>query len=295
MTALALDIGGTKLAAGLVASDGTLLDEHRVPTPATGVWDAAAGLLRAVAGGRTVTAVGIASAGPVDVGAGTVAPLNISEWRGGFPIVEGTRSLFTRATVRLAIDGACCTLAEHRLGAGRGTGDLLGMIVSTGIGGGLVLGGAVVAGRTGNAGHIGHVVVPDAEDTPCACGGVGCLEAVASGPSSVRWANSRGWRGATGVELAASARAGDAVALAALDRAGTALGAAIASTAALADLDLAVVGGGFALAGPALWEPMRAAARRRAGLSFTRGLRIVPAELGGSATLAGAAALTLGE
>lgn len=295
MTALALDIGGTKMAAGLVSPDGELLDEHRVPTPTTGVWDAAADLLRAVAAGATVAAVGIASAGPVDVAAGAVGPLNVPEWRSGFPIVEATRSLFGGARVRLAMDGACCALAEHRFGAGRGTPDLLGMIVSTGVGGGLVLGGAIVGGRTGNAGHIGHVVVPGAEDVACACGGVGCLEAVASGPSSVRWANARGWPGSTGVELAESARTGDAVALAALERAGTALGTAIASAASLADLELAVVGGGFGQAGPALWEPMRAAARRHAGLSFTRGLRIVPAELGGSATLVGAAALTLAE
>lgn len=295
MTVLALDIGGTKLAAGVLSPDGELLGEQRVPTPAAGVWDATETLLREVADGRPVTAVGIGSAGPVDVDAGVVGPLNIPQWRTGFPLVDAVRSLFPGARVALAVDGACCTLAEQRFGAGRGTANQIGMIVSTGVGGGLILDGRVVGGRTGNAGHIGHVVVPGAEDVPCVCGGFGCLEAVASGPSSVRWANARGWTGTTGHELSESADAGDAVALAALHRAGTAVGTAIASTAALLDLDLAVVGGGFGQSGAPLWGPMREAADRHARLSFSRGLRIVPAELGGRATLFGAGALMLAE
>ncbi|MFC7446671.1 ROK family protein [Rhodococcus daqingensis] len=292
MTGLALDIGGTKLAAGLISREGELLTEKRTPTPTSGVWDAAATLLRTVADGHTVTGIGIASAGPVDIEAGTVSPLNIPDWR-DFPVVEAVRGLFPGVPVRMAMDGTCTALGEYHFGAGRGTGNMLGMIVSTGVGGGVVLGGRAVGGRTGNAGHIGHVVVPGAEDVACACGGLGCLEAVASGPSSVRWANARGWAGSTGLELAESARAGDAVALAALRRSGSAVGVAIASAAALLDLDLAVVGGGFAQAGPPMWEPMVEAAARRARLSFTRDLRIVPAALGGRATLIGAGALTL--
>ncbi|AQA24644.1 ROK family protein [Rhodococcus sp. MTM3W5.2] len=294
MTGLALDIGGTKLAAGLISADGELLAEKRSPTPTAGVWDAAATLLRSVADGHTITGVGIASAGPVNIEAGTVSPLNIPDWR-DFPIVDAVRELFPGVPVRMAMDGTCTALGEYRFGAGRGTPDMLGMIVSTGVGGGVLLGGRPVGGRTGNAGHIGHVVVPGAEDIACACGGVGCLEAVASGPSSVRWANARGWAGTTGLELSESAQAGDAIALAALRRSGTAVGVAIASASALLDLDLAVVGGGFAQSGPPMWEAMRQAAAARAGLSFTRGLRIVPAELGGRATLIGAGALTLGD
>ncbi|MFD4181220.1 ROK family protein [Rhodococcus sp. NPDC058514] len=292
MTGLALDIGGTKLAAGLISPDGELLTEKRTPTPTTGVWDAAATLLRTVADGHAISGIGIASAGPVDVESGTVSPLNIPDWR-DFPIVDAARELFPGVPVRMAMDGTCTALGEYRFGAGRGSGNMLGMVVSTGVGGGVLLGGQIVGGRTGNAGHIGHVVVPGAEDVPCACGGVGCLEAVASGPSSVRWANAQGWSGSTGLELSESAQSGDPVALAALRRSGTAVGVAIASAAALLDLELAVVGGGFAQAGPPMWEPMRAAAAAHAGLSFTRGLRIVPAALGGRATLIGAGALTL--
>lgn len=293
MTALALDIGGTKFAAARVEPDGTLVDERRVATPATEVWAVAASLLTEVAGGRRVRRIGIGSAGPVDVDAGTVGPLNVPEWRHGFPLVDAVQTLFPDGEITLAIDGACCTLAEYRFGAGRGVPDQIGMIVSTGVGGGVLLGGRIAGGRTGNAGHIGHVVVPGAEGVPCACGGFGCLEAVASGPSSVRWANERGWAGSTGLELSEAAESGDDIALAALHRAGTAVGTAIASAAAVLDLDLAVVGGGFGQAGAPLWGPMRAAARRHAQLSFSRELRIVPAALGGRATLIGAGALTL--
>lgn len=293
MTSLALDIGGTKFAAARVEPDGTLVDERRVATPATDAWAAAEDLLTDVAGGRSVRRIGIGSAGPVDVEAGTIGPLNIAEWCHGFPLVDAVRGLFPGAEITLAIDGACAALAEYRFGAGRGTDDQIGMIVSTGVGGGVLLGGRIAGGRTGNAGHIGHVVVPGAEDVACACGGFGCLEAVASGPSAVRWANARGWTGSTGLELSRAADAGDEVALAALRRAGTAVGTAIASAAALLDLDLAVVGGGFGQAGAPLWDPMREAARRHARLSFSRDLRVVPARLGGRATLIGAGALTL--
>ncbi|MFM1730794.1 ROK family protein [Prescottella soli] len=290
MTALALDLGGTKMAAALVGADGRPLVPLTMPTPPADVWDACAALLEKAADGAPVTAVGIAAAGPVDVTAGTVAPVNIGEWRGGFPIVDAVRSLFPSATVRLALDGAAAAYAEHRLGAGRGTPDLLGVVVSTGVGGGVIRGGVIDGGRTGNAGHIGHMVVPGGDER-CGCGAVGCLETVASGPAALRWARADGWIGATAADLAVDAGLGEPVATAALERAGTALGQVFASAAALLDVDLVVVGGGFAQAGPALWEPMTAAAARHARLSFVRDLRVVPAELGVLGTLTGAGLL----
>ncbi|MFC0450057.1 ROK family protein [Rhodococcus jostii] len=292
MVALALDIGGTKIAAGLVDADGTVPRPATTPTPATGVADACAALLREVAGTATITSVGIACAGPVDTVAGSASPINIAEWSGGFGLVDAVQDLFPGVPARLAMDGAAAALGEHHHGAGRGVPDLLSLVVSTGIGGGVVLGGRIATGRTGNAGHIGHLVVPGGTE-PCTCGGVGCLETVASGPSSVRWARAHGWRGTTGVELARAAADGDDVAVAALDRAGTALGQAIASAAALLDVDLAVIGGGFAQAGPPLWDPMRRAAARHARLSFVANLRVVPAELGASGTLVGAGVLAV--
>ncbi|QCQ92603.1 ROK family protein [Rhodococcus sp. SGAir0479] len=293
MPALALDVGGTKIAAAPVGPDGRPQDPTTVPTPESGVWDACAALLREVAGDGPVTAVGIASAGPVDTVAGTAAPVNVPEWRTGFPIVDAARALFPAATVRLALDGAAAALAEHRRGAGRGADDLLGVVVSTGVGGGLIHGGRIMGGRTGNAGHIGHVFVGG--DGRCGCGAVGCLETVASGPATLRWARAEGWTGATGADLAVDAALGEPVAVAALQRAGTALGRAFASAAALLDVDLVVVGGGFAQAGPPLWEPMTAAAREHARLAYLRELRLTPAELGVLGTLTGAGLLATDE
>ena len=289
---LAVDIGGTKMAAGVVSEDGRVPVFDSVPTPQTDPWRACAALLERVADGREVDGVGIACAGPVDTVAGVVAPINITEWAQGFELVAGVRSVFPDAGTALAMDGAAAALAEFHHGAGRGTPNLLSLVVSTGIGGGIVLGGEIARGRTGNAGHIGHLVVPGSSE-PCSCGGVGCLETVASGPSAVRWARSQGWSGNTGRELAEGARSGDAIAVDALHRAGTALGGAIASAAALLDVDLAVIGGGFAQSGAPLWEPMLDAAARHARLSFVAGLRIVPAELGGAGTLTGAGLLAL--
>ncbi|ERB54616.1 MULTISPECIES: ROK family protein [Rhodococcus] len=289
---LALDIGGTKMAAGVVSEDGRVPVFDSVPTPQTDPWGACAALLERVADGRDVDGVGIACAGPVDTVAGVVAPINITEWAQGFELVAGVRSVFPDAGTALAMDGAAAALAEFHHGAGRGTPNLLSLVVSTGIGGGIVLGGEIARGRTGNAGHIGHLVAPGSSE-PCSCGGVGCLETVASGPSAVRWARSQGWSGNTGRELAEGARSGDAIAVDALHRAGTALGGAIASAAALLDVDLAVIGGGFAQSGAPLWEPMLDAAARHARLSFIAGLRIVPAELGGAGTLTGAGLLAL--
>ncbi|EQM32477.1 ROK family protein [Rhodococcus erythropolis] len=289
---LALDIGGTKMAAGVVSEDGRVPVFDSVPTPQTDPWGACAALLERVADGRDVDGVGIACAGPVDTVAGVVAPINITEWAQGFELVAGVRSVLPDAGTALAMDGAAAALAEFHHGAGRGTPNLLSLVVSTGIGGGIVLGGEIARGRTGNAGHIGHLVVPGSSE-PCSCGGVGCLETVASGPSAVRWARSQSWSGNTGRELAEGARSGDAIAVDALHRAGTALGGAIASAAALLDVDLAVIGGGFAQSGAPLWEPMLDAATRHARLSFIAGLRIVPAELGGAGTLTGAGLLAL--
>lgn len=290
---LALDIGATKFAAGLVDEGGRVSAVRRLPVPDHDVWEVCAGLLRAVAGGAAVTAIGIGSAGPVDVPGGITRALNIPQWRDGFAIVAAVEALFPGAAVRFALDGACLALAEHRSGALRGLRNGLAMTVSSGIGGGILVDGRVSMGRTGNAGHIGHMVVPG-WDVPCACGGFGCLEAVASGMSSARWARAQGWSGDTGAELARDARAGDPVALSALERAGSALGIAVSSAAALLDVDTVVIGGGFADSGEPLWAPLRAAVARHAGLGFIRELRVEPSRLAEGATLCGAAVLAAG-
>ncbi|MFV0494291.1 ROK family protein [Mycobacterium sp.] len=303
MPTLCLDIGGTKIAAALADRAATdpadvLVYNARCPTPPGGgaeqVWDAVAGMVADAlhAAGGAVAGVGIASAGPIDVTAGTVSPLNIASWR-GFALADRVAAMVPGVPVRLAGDGVAMAVGEHWLGAGRGTGFMLGMVVSTGVGGGLVLDGVPCDGRTGNAGHVGHVVV-DPGGPECPCGGRGCVETVASGPSMVRWARQNGWSAppeADAKVLAAAAAAGDPSALAAFGRGARALAAMIASVGAVCDLDLVVIGGGVANSGGLLFDPLRAEVARYAGLDFLAGMRVVPADLGGEAGLIGAARL----
>jgi glucokinase len=294
---LAVDIGGTKLAAALVERTGRVARRGQRPTPpAAGAEqlfaDLAALVTDLLAGGRPA-AVGIGCGGPMDRATGRVSPLNIPGWR-DFPLRDELRTLLDSPVV-LHNDAVAMALGEQRYGAGRGRAAFLGIVVSTGVGGGLVLDGRVLSGHTGNAGHVGHVVV-DPAGPACACGGRGCLEAIARGPALVAWAQAQGWaptpaEAADGRSLVAAARAGDPVALAALTRGGQALGVAVASVAAVVDLDGVAVGGGIAHAGDLLLGPARDAFGRHAGLDFVRHLTIEPAALGDDAGLVGAAAL----
>ncbi|GHG78331.1 ROK family protein [Streptomyces griseocarneus] len=296
----ALDFGGTKIAGALVDAGGNLLARARRPTPAT---EDAATVMGAVAGvlaelGRCgdwsrVRAVGIGSAGPVDASRGTVSPVNVPCWR-DFPLVAEVARAVGGLPVTLVGDGVAMTAAEHWRGAARGRANALCMVVSTGVGGGLVLGGRLHPGPTGNAGHIGHISV-DLDGDPCPCGGRGCVERIASGPNITRRALAGGWRPGAGEEagaaaVAAAARAGDAVALASFARAAQALAAGIAATAALVEIEVAVIGGGVAGAGDVLFAPLRERLRDYAALSFTSAVEVLPARLGPDAGLVGAAA-----
>jgi glucokinase len=298
MLTLALDIGGTKIAIGLVDPAGQLVHQAVELTPkeqqAEYIWGLIARMIADAAkvAGGAIRAAGVCSAGPVDATAGTVSPINIVSWQ-RFPLRDRVAAVLPDVPVRLAGDGLCMALGEHWRGAGRGARFVLGMVVSTGVGGGLVLDGKPYHGRTGNAGHVGHVVV-EIDGQPCSCGGHGCVETIASGPWMTRWALANGWAGPPGadaVALGQAAATGDPLALRAFHRSATALAAMIASVGAVCDLDLVVLGGGVARSGPILFDPLRAALADYAGLSFIRGLRVVPAALGGDAGLIGAAAL----
>ena len=259
----ALDIGGTKIAGALVDADGRLLVRAQRPTPAhedgDTVMRAAEEVLAELTGSplwERTGAVGIGSAGPVDASAGTVSPVNIPGWR-GFPLVERVRAATGGLDVELVGDGVAMTAAEHWLGAARGHDNALCMVVSTGVGGGLVLGGKLHPGPTGNAGHIGHISV-DLDGDACPCGARGCVERIASGPNIARRALDNGWRpgpdgDASAAAVASAARSGDPVAVASFERAAQALAAGIAATATLVEIDIAVIGGGVAGAGDVLF------------------------------------------
>jgi glucokinase len=288
---LAVDIGGTKLAAALVGRDGALMRTAQGPTPVTDsaddVWAALVDVIADVDDAEA-SVVGVGCGGPMS--GERVSPLNIPAWR-DFPLADRLRETTGRPVV-VRNDAIAMAVGEYARGAGRDARAFLGIVVSTGVGGGLVLDGQPIEGPTGNAGHIGHVVV-DADGPPCACGGRGCLEAIARGPAVVAWACAQGWTSAEpdGRALVAAARQGDPLALAALTRAGRALGIACASTAALFDLDVIAVGGGLSAAGDLLLAPATAAFERHAGMAFVRRCRLVGASLGTEAGLVGAGVL----
>jgi glucokinase len=299
--ALAVDFGGTKVESALVTADGDLVpgSRHRAPTGRAATSEQLQASVREVmrsalddAGEREIAGVGIGCAGPIDRARGLVSPLNVPNWR-DFDLRGFAESVLTErgveASVALEMDGVAITMAEHWVGAARGVDNVMGMVVSTGIGGGLIVGGRVITGPTGNAGHIGHIEVAGitGEDT---FGKATSLEAIASGPHTVAWARRQGFPGADGEALAAAYAAGDSVAESAIQRTGHAVGQAIASATALLDLELVAIGGGFSQVTPDLFEVIR---ETIAGhyFAFVRKVRVVPSGLSGEGPLIGAAAL----
>ncbi|HWD54248.1 MAG TPA: ROK family protein [Acidimicrobiales bacterium] len=283
--ALAVDIGGTKMAAGLVGLDGSLLERAEVPTrggPAAEgsgelLWRDLAGLVERVAGGAgdRLVVCGAGCGGPMSPGGSEVSPLNIEAWR-GFPLRARLAEL-TGLPTFVDNDAKALALGEGWTGAAAGNANYLGMVVSTGVGGGIVLDGRLLEGRLGNAGHIGHVIV-EPDGRACRCGGRGCLEAEASGP-------------------AIAATTGQPPRLAVpevIERVGTLVGRAIASVVNLLDLPLAVVSGSVALGyGEPFFRSAQSEMDLRCGLEFARGARVVPGGLGDAGPLIGAAQVGL--
>lgn len=286
---LAADVGGTTITVALVA-DGRVLRRRRAATAATTerLWRQLAELLCAVwpPENAQTPAVAVACAGPLDLGSGTVSPVNIPAWR-DFPLRDRLRQLYPRHAVTVLNDAVAAAYGESRRGAGRGSRGLLGVVVSTGVGGGIVIDGAPLLGPGGNAGHLGHLVVRPGGPR-CGCGARGCLEAIASGPAMVRAARQGGWVGSDPRELAAAARGGDPVATAAFAEAGWALAVGFTAAAVLLELDRVVVGGGVAHAGDVLL-PAIGAHLARLDHPLARGLTVVAAQLGDDAGVIGAA------
>jgi glucokinase len=275
-TVLALDVGGTKLAAASVDEGGRVRSQSSRPTPAAASGDELLATLleaaAAVAQGDEV-AVGVGSGGPMTRGGEAVSPLNIPGWR-DFPLRARLADALA-LPVWIDNDAKALALGEAWKGAGRGETDFIAMVVSTGVGGGIVLDGRLLDGADGNAGHIGHVIV-EPDGRPCACGSRGCLEAEVSGTAIA----ARTGRPAAEADLAERQRTGRLV------------GRAVASVTALLDLRLAVVAGSVALGfGDDFFIAAQAELDRSARIAFARGARIEPAGLGAEGPLVGAAAV----
>ncbi len=297
---LAVDFGGTKVEAALVDSDGVVFRGSRFRSP-TGVNSSSGALalavtqvveqaLGAMPDAAALTGIGVGSAGPIDLANGLVSPVNLTIWQ-DFPLRDLVEQVAARlghpAPATLRLDGLCITLAENWVGAARGFSNVLGMIVSTGIGGGLILDGRVASGASGNAGHIGQIEIPGFTEATAPC----TLEDIASGPNVVAWAQAEGWNGATGEDLSLSYSAGDDIAVAAVNRCGSALGRAIASVGALLDIEVVVIGGGFARVTPDLFGIIRTSIDRYARFEYARRVTLAPTGLETDGPIIGAAAL----
>jgi glucokinase len=274
---LAVDIGGTKMAIALVERGGALRWSARAPTPkgrdAEAVWSVLEGLIASAPAGSRPVACGVGCGGPMEPGGELVSPLNIEAWR-DFPL-RGRLSERTGLPTWVDNDAKALALGEGWIGTAAGRRDYLSIVVSTGVGGGIVLDGRLLDGRCGNAGHIGHLIV-EPEGRECPCGARGCLEAEASG-TAIRAISGR-----------PAAEAGPEL----IERTGRLVGRAVADVANLLDLPLATAAGSVALGfGAAFFAAAQAELSARARLSFSSNCRIVPSELGELGPLVGAAAV----
>lgn len=272
---IGVDIGGTKVLGGVVDDDGTVLVTARRATPADDVAktrDVIIDVVRELAGGQPIEAVGIGAAGWIDAGRSTVLFAPNLAWRD-----EPLRDVVSAGTglpVVVENDANVAAWAEFRYGAAEDADDSMVLFtVGTGIGGGIVLGGQIVRGAHGVAAELGHVqAVPNGH--LCGCGRRGCIEQYASGNALVRFAQSGAKddaakaaillakadgdvAGITGPMVTEAAREGDSVAIDAFHQIGTWLGVAMADMAQILDPQVIVIGGGVIEAGELLLSPAR--------------------------------------
>jgi glucokinase len=297
---LGLDIGGTKLAAGVVDAAGgvrSFVVESTRPEegPDRGLERLFELGRRAVAEAgldwAQMDAVGIGSGGPLDSERGVlVAPPHLTGWR-DVPIVARAEESF-ELPVALENDATAAAAGEHRYGAGAGTSHMIYLTISTGVGGGVVIDGRLYRGATGNGGELGHVTV-DCAGRPCrGCGRRGCLEAYVSGTSIAERAREEGMGDVNASDVAAAADAGDPVAVRVWDETTDALGCGLTSIVNLFEPQLVVLGGGVVSGtGEQLLGPVRSHVRREAMGSAGEAARIVAAQLGSHVGVVGAAAI----
>jgi len=282
---LAIDVGDTKLAAGLMTMKGELLDRDDIDIDHALKADALFGSLNTIAQAQLdrarthhnarPVAVGVGCAGPVRPDVVAVSPAGIGAWR-SYPL-RSKLATATSLNVYGDLGAKALALAEGWLGAAQGRSDFLAMVVSTTVQGGIVLNGKLLDGATGNAGHVGHTVV-EPNGRRCACGSRGCLEAEASGPA---------------IE-AITGRPHSEPTYEIMQRTGRLVGQAVATVCNLLDLDLAVVGGSVALGfGATFFNSAQETLDEHAKLSLSHGARITPARLGGRGPLIGAGAVGL--
>jgi glucokinase len=296
---LALDIGGTKLAAGVVDAGGRTHSFVVEPSHAEQGPERVLERLfelgrRAVAesdlGWPDIHAVGIGCGGPLDAERGILlAPLHLPGWR-DVPVTALAEQAYDRPAA-LENDATAAAAAEHRYGAGAGTRNMVYLTISTGVGGGVVVDGRLYRGAGGNGGELGHVTV-DWHGRLCrGCGRRGCLEAYVSGTSIAERAREAGLESATAEQVAAGARAGEPLAAAVWDETVEALACGLASIVNLFEPELVVIGGGVSRAGEQLLAPVREWVRSNSMQPAGLAADIVASALGDRVGVVGAAAI----
>ncbi|MEV0265972.1 ROK family glucokinase [Streptomyces sp. NPDC050617] len=305
---IGVDIGGTKIAAGVVDEEGSILATCKVPTPETpeGVIDAIAEAVRTVSAGYDIEAVGIGAAGYVDDKRATVLFAPNINWR--------HEALKDKVEQRISLpvvvenDANAAAWGEYKFGAGKGHEDVICITLGTGLGGGVIIGNKLRRGRFGVAGEFGHIrVVPDG--LLCGCGSQGCWEQYASGRALVRYAHQRANAtpenaeillslgdgtvdGIQGKHISAAARRGDPVAVDSFRELARWAGAGLADLASLFDPSAFIVGGGVSDEGDLVLDPIRKSFRRwLVGGQWRPHAQVLAARLGGEAGLVGAADL----
>ncbi|MGP3971551.1 ROK family glucokinase [Streptomyces sp. 6N223] len=305
---IGVDIGGTKIAAGVVDEDGAILDTRQVATPPTpeGVVEAIADAIRSVGQGTSAEAVGIGAAGYVDDKRATVLFAPNINWR--HETLKDKIEQRVSLSVVVENDANAAAWGEYRFGAGVGHDDVVCITLGTGLGGGIIIGGRLHRGRFGVAGEFGHIrVVPDG--LLCGCGSQGCWEQYASGRALVRYARQRATatpdaagvllalgngspEGIEGKHVSQAARQGDPVAIDSFRELARWAGAGLADLASLFDPSAFIVGGGVSDEGDLVLEPIRKSFRRwLVGSRYRPHAQVVAAQLGGRAGLVGAADL----
>lgn len=310
-----VDLGGTKMLAALISGDGRIIAKEEIPTLAQQEEEAVLdrlgslieGLLATAPGGRGILrGIGVATAGTLDTANGVVTFATNLGWR-DMAVAAVLTDRFGCA-VRLENDATAAAVGEWLAGAGEGAPDCVFVTISTGIGGGIISGGRLIAGTNHNAGELGHISI-DGNGPLCPCGNVGCLELYASGTAIGRRGADyvrRAGEGAAGALVrlaggdpnrvdarlvAAAAAEGDAAANGILREAGRALGIGLVSILHLLNPQVVILGGGASHIGEPLLGPMREIVEERCLPSIRGPVRFAASALGSSAGAVGAALL----
>jgi glucokinase len=306
--ALGIDVGGTKLAAGVVTADGEVVAFATAPTGAEDGPDRVVARLcrlsRQVLDGvrrADVCGIGVGCCGPVNAVTGVVhEPPNLTGWC-DVPLAAMLGDAIG-LPAWVENDATAATTGEWLFGAGQDATDLVYLTISTGVGGGIVAGGRVLRGGTGNGGEPGHmIVVPGGR--PCGCGSFGCLEAYVSGTAIACRARERLAKGErstlseaqaiTAAAVAGAAAAGDALAAEIWHETTDLLGSAVVGLVNIFEPQLVVLGGGVSRTGNRLLDPVRAKVTSHAMRPAAARVNVVPAMLGERVGVVGAAAVAM--